>query len=76
MEYKDRHDKISKWADYYRGRPEGSFSIANTPRCNGERYSFPWMAPLTLDSYLLIMSGMQGGIKYYFLSLWYYSTWD
>ena len=29
-----------------RGSPEGSLSIASTPRCRGGRYSFPWIAPL------------------------------
>ena len=26
--------------------------------------------------YLIMLSVKQGGIKYYFLSLWYDSTWD
>ncbi len=26
--------------------PKAPFSIATTPRCGGERYSFPWIAPL------------------------------
>ena len=29
----------------------------------------------TLDTYLIILSVKQGGIKYHFLSLWYDSTW-
>ena len=34
------------------GYPKAPFSIANTPRCRGERYSFSWIAPHTLDLYL------------------------
>ena len=30
----------------------------------GGHYSFPWIAPLTLDTYLLLLSVKQGGIKY------------
>ena len=40
-------------------------------RCN----SFPWIAPPTLDQYLVILSVKQGSIKYHFLSLWYDSNW-
>ena len=28
------------------GDPKAPFSIATTPRCRRERYSFPWIAPL------------------------------
>ena len=52
------------------------FSIATTLRFRGGHYSCPWIAPLTLDPYLIILSVKQGGIQYYFLSLWYDSTWD
>ena len=30
----------------------------------------------TLDHYLMMLSVKQGGIKYHFLSFWYYSIWD
>ena len=30
----------------------------------------------TLDPYFTMLSVKQGGIKYYFLCLWYDSTWD
>ena len=43
------------------------FSIATTPECRGGCYSFLWIAPLTLDLYLIILSVKQGGIKYNFL---------
>ena len=42
------------------------FSIATTPRCKGECYSFPWIAPFILDTYLLLLSLKQGGIKDHF----------
>ena len=49
------------------GNPKTPFSITNTPRCKGGRYSFPWMAPLTLDLDLIMLSVKQGGIKHHFL---------
>ena len=54
--------------------PKAAFSIASTPRCRGGYYSFSWIAPLTLDSYHIMLSVKQGGIKYHFLSPWYNST--
>ena len=50
---------------------EAPFSIATTGR-----YSFPWIAPLTLDPHLIMLSVKQGSIKYYSLKLWFDSTWD
>ena len=47
------------------------FSIAIIPRCGRRCNPFPWIAPLTLDPYFIMLSVKQGGIKYYFLSLWY-----
>ena len=48
-----------------RVRPKDLFLIATTRWCRGERYSFPWIAPLTLDMYLKMLSTKQGGIKYH-----------
>ena len=45
------------------GDPKAPFSIATTP-----------IVPLC--SYLIMLSVKQGSIKYYFLSLWYDSTWN
>ena len=59
-----------------KGNPKALFSIATILRCREGRYSFPWVAPLTLDMYLVMLSVKQGGIKYRFLSLLYDSTWD
>ena len=52
-------------ATLVKGNPKAPFSIATTPR-----YQF------TLDPYLIMLSVKQGGIKNYFLSFWYDSTWD
>ena len=41
-----------------------------------EHYSFPWIVPLTLDPYLIMLGVKQGGIKYHFKSLWHNSTRD
>ena len=48
------------------GDSKAPFSIATTPRCRGGRYSFPWLLHFTLDSYLIMLSVKQGGIKYHF----------
>ena len=58
------------------GDPKTPFSIAITPRCRGGCYSFPGVAPFTLDTYLIMLNSKLGGIKYHFLSLWYDLTWD
>ena len=44
---------------------EALFSVAITPRCRRGRYSFPWIAPLTLDIYLIMLSVKQWCIKYH-----------
>ena len=49
-----------------KGDPKTPFSIATTPRCRGERYSFPVLLHFTLDAYLIMLSVNQGGIKYHF----------
>ena len=51
------------------GDPKSLFWLATAPRCRGGYYSFPWIAPFTLDQYLMILSIKQGGIKYLFESL-------
>ena len=50
------------------GDPKAPFSIATTPKCRGERYSFPWIGPpyslpYVADTYLMLLSVKQGGIK-------------
>ena len=55
-----------KLASVVEGDPKAPFSIATTPRCRGGRNSFPGLLHFTLDPYLIILSGKQGGIKYHF----------
>ena len=38
--------KVVKLATVVEGDQKAPFSIATTPRCRGDRYSFPWIAPL------------------------------
>ena len=66
----------SMLANHSRGQPNGSLSIATTPRCKGRHHSFTWIASLTFDPYLIILSVKQRGIKNHFLSLWCNSTRD
>ena len=68
--------EFNKLATIIEGDPKAPFSIATTPRCRGRRYIFPGLLHFTLDPYLIILSVMQRGIKYHFLSLWCDSTWD
>ena len=37
---------------------------------------FSGLLHFTLDTYLIVLSVKQGGIKYHFFSLWFDSTWD
>ena len=60
---------VYKWEDWSWGQSKGSFSIATTLKCRGGCYSFPWIAPLTPDPHLVMLSVKQSGIKYHFLSL-------
>ena len=52
------------------------FSIATTLRCKGGSYSIPGLLQFTLDTYLIMLSVKQGGIKYNFLCPRYDLTWD
>ena len=49
----------------FEGIPKVPFSLAISPKCSGGRYSFPWIAQLTLDLHL-DLNVKQGGIKYHF----------
>ena len=55
-------------ATVIKGDLKALFLIATTLRCWGGHYFFPWIAPLTLDPYLLMKSVKQGDIKYHSLS--------
>ena len=67
---------LVSWLTIVNGDPTTLFSIITTPMCWEAHYSFPWIALLTLDPYLMMLSVKQVGIKYHFLCLWYGSTWD
>ena len=54
--------------------PKVPFSIATTLQCRRGHNSFSWIALLTLDPYLKMLSVKHGNIKNHFLSHW--STWD
>ena len=56
------YDLKVRQIDRQEGDPKASFSIATTPGCRGGRNSFPEIASLTLDPYLIIQSVKQGGI--------------
>ena len=53
----DREDATSsKLATIVAGDLKVPVSIATPPRCRGGCYSFSWIAPLTLDLYLIMLS--------------------
>ena len=55
-----------KLATVIEGDRKAPFSIATTSRCREGRCTFPRIAPLYLDTYLILLSVKQGGIKYHF----------
>ena len=57
---------VSNWLIIVEGNLKVPFSIVTTPRCWGGRNSFPWIAALILDPYLIMLSVKRGGIKYHF----------
>ena len=62
----------NSWPIIVEGDPKAPFSIATTQR---RRFnSFPWIASITLDPYLIMLSVKQEGIKNHFLNPWYDST--
>ena len=51
------------------------FSIATTSRCRGGAATpFPGLLHFTLDSYLILLSVKQGGIKYHFFLVFGYDA--
>ena len=48
------------------GAQKAPLSIATTSRCRGRRYPIPWIVPLFVDPYLIVLSAEQGDIKYHF----------
>ena len=57
------------WLIVVEGNPKAPFPLATTSRFRGGSNFFPWIFPLTLGLYLIMLSVKQGGIKYHFLSL-------
>ena len=54
------------WQTVAEGNLKVSSSIATTLRCRGGCYTFPWIAPLTLDPYLIMINVKHDIIKYIF----------
>ena len=67
---------IVSWLTVIEGDSKAPFSIATRPWYKGGRYFFLWIGPLTLYTYLIMLSVKQWGIKYHFFRLWYNSAWD
>ena len=68
---------MNKFSNRSRGRPEGSiFNSYYTMAWGRWATPFPGLLHFTLDTYFIMLSVKQGGIKFHFLSLWYDSTWD
>ena len=65
----------SKVGERRRGWPEGSLFNSYYTEILG-RVPLPGLLHFTLDTYLILLSVKQGGIKYHFSSLWYDMTWD
>ena len=55
-----------KLATLVEGDPKAPFARATTLKCREGYYSIPWIAPVCLDPYLIMLSVKQGGIKYHF----------
>ena len=49
-----------------KGRPKDSFSIATRPRCRGDTTYSLGLLHFIPDTYLIMLSVKQGGIKYHF----------
>ena len=65
-----------KLVTVFKGNPEAPFSVATTRGVRKGDTPFPGLLHFTLDTYIVMLSVKQVGIKYHFLSLWYDSTWD
>ena len=57
--------KVSKVGDRSRGQSEGSLFNSFYIEMLGRVLLFFWIAPLTLDPYLIILTVEQGGIKHH-----------
>ena len=43
------------WPTIFKSNLKAPFSIATTLKCRSNHYSFPWIAPLTLHPYLIML---------------------
>ena len=55
-----------KLATVVEGDQKAAFSIATTPSVGEGATPFPGLLHFTLDTYLILLSVKQGGIKYHF----------
>ena len=62
---------VSKMTTVAEGDQKAPFSIATTSNVGEGTTPFPGLPHFTLDTYLILLSVKQGGIKYHFKSLWY-----
>ena len=60
---------MCKLADCSQGWSDGSFAVTIHQGVGECATPFSWIATLILDFYLIMLSVMQGSIKYHFLSL-------
>ena len=71
---------MRSWPTVVQGNLKVPFLIAITPRCRGGRYTFPWIASLTLGPCLITLYLMPPCLarrhQVLFLSFWYDSTCD
>ena len=58
--------KNISWPTIIEGEQQAPFSITTKLRCRRGHYSFPWIAPRTLDLHLIMLNVNQGGIKNHF----------
>ena len=66
----------SKAGERIRGRPEGSLFNSYYTEELGRALLLSLDCSTTLDTYVLLFSVKQGGIKYYFKVFWYDANWD
>ena len=55
-----------KLATVVEGDPKASFSVTTTPMCREGETPFAGLLHFTLDTYLIMLSVKQEGIKYHF----------
>ena len=61
---------LIKMTTVVEGDPKTPFLIATTPGCREGWYSI-LLLHFNLDAWLIMLSVRQGGMRYFFLSIWY-----